>query len=144
MPYFRDYVRALDGIFGDTEGDVKIYLYLAIHGHLIQGDGLAKITLPELEGDGEAAFANKMELELGLEVYGGNTTNGRIDLPNLTVEAEAEIYTAVASIALPSLSVDGILTFNPWGEITLPELEVDGFGNPNRVYDLCVDTNQGI
>ncbi len=144
MPYFRDYVKAMDIISGDTEGDIQIYLYLAIISTGIPGNAFMSMELPFINAEMEADFGNQIKAELNLEVYASNTTNIAITLPSLSVEAEAEIHTVTMECYLPNLQVDAYLIFNPWMQVTLPELQVEAEGNPNRVYELCIDTNQGI
>jgi hypothetical protein len=36
------------------------------------------------------------------------------------------------------------MTFEPWAYLILPTFEVICFGNPNRIYELCLNTNEGL
>ncbi len=144
MPYFRDYVKAMDIISGDTEGDIQMYLYLAVIASGMPGQAFVSAELPLIDMDAGADFGNQIRAELEFEVYLSNTTNMEITLPSLSVDMDAEIHTGKMECYLPNLQFDGYMIFNPWMQITLPELQVEAEGNPNRIYELCIDTNQGI
>lgn len=143
MPRFLDYVEAMNTIEGDTEGDVNIYLFFATQAYGIQGN-IAEFEFLPMLADAEGANSNKGTIPIEFEVYGSNQTIGKVDLPNLSIEAEGEVRAVRGQIYWPVIQVDGYMTFTPWGEVILPALQVDSEGNPNRIYELCLNTNEGI
>lgn len=143
MSRFLDYVRAMNIIEGDTEGDARIYLYLGIRGYGIQGN-IAEVEFLPIQSDAEGHNANKGTIPIEFEVYAANTTNAEVDLPNLQVDAEGEVRRVRGKIFWPVIRTDATATFLPWARVELPELEVDGSGNPNRIYELCNNPNEGI
>jgi hypothetical protein len=143
MPRFLNYVEAMNTIEGDTEGDASVYLYLGIQAHGVQGN-VAEVEFLPILAEAEGHNSNKGTIEIPLEVYGSNTTNASIDLPNLSVEAEGEVRRVRGQIFWPVFHLEATGTFLPWGHVVLPELEIDGAGNPNRIFELCQNLNEGI
>jgi hypothetical protein len=143
MAKFLEYVEAMDIIEGDTEGDGIIYLHPQMRAYGIQGN-IAIFEFYPVTADAIGANSNKGTISIPLEVYATNQNMGNIVLPFPSVEAEGEVRTARAQIFWPVIQTDAFLTFEPYAKVTLPSFQVDGFGNPNRVYELCLNTNEGL
>jgi hypothetical protein len=143
MAKFLDYIEAMNIIEGDTEGDGLIYLQIQMIGHGIQGN-IAIFEFYPMTADAIGANSNKGTIPIPLEVFATNQNQGYVELPFPSMEADGEIRTARAQIFWPVIQTDAFLTFEPWAHITLPELEITGFGNPNKIYELCLNTNEGL
>jgi hypothetical protein len=143
MAKFLEYIEAMNIIEGDTEGDGIIYIRHQMRAYGIQGN-IAIFEFYPITADAIGSNSNKGTAAIPLEVFATNQNQGYVELPFPSMEAEGEIRTARAQIYWPVIQTDAFLTFNPWAHITLPTLEVIGFGNPNRIYELCLNTNEGL